>query len=95
MDWDLPLRSSSQRGSAICETSSLTILSLQKESALSSQGALQDPGRRGKSNGTGTVHLFRRIRVVMSAHYDGEIPQPLNVNLRHASMVSWMEQKGQ
>jgi hypothetical protein len=30
----------------------------------------------------------------MSANYDGEIPQPLNVNMRHASMVSWMEQKG-
>jgi hypothetical protein len=57
-------------------------------------GALQGPTRRGKSNGTGTVHLFQRIRVVMSANYDGEIPQPLNVNMRHASMVSWMEQKG-
>ena len=31
----------------------------------------------------------------MSANYDGEIPQPLNVTLRHASMASWMEQKGQ
>jgi hypothetical protein len=58
-------------------------------------GALQGPTRRGKSNGAGTIHLFRRIRVVMSANYDGEIPQPLNVNPRHARLVSWMEQKGQ
>ena len=59
------------------------------------QWALEGPARRGKSNGTGIVHLFRRNCVVISANYDGKIPQPLKVILRHASMVSWMEQKGQ
>lgn len=38
------------------------------------QGALQGPARRGKSIGAGMVYLFGRIRVVMSAYYDGEIP---------------------
>ena len=38
------------------------------------QVALQGPARRGKSNDAGMVYLFRRVRVVMSAYYDGEIP---------------------
>jgi hypothetical protein len=33
------------------------------------------------------VYLFRRIRVVMSAHYDGEILSSRSMTLRHGSMA--------